>query len=78
MLSIYDFNPTKEELRKLFHPRLVNRSKRDYLDGMSQEDLYVDIAFLFWIRGEGDVAESYISRTSPSRRTDFYNLIGGF
>lgn len=78
MVSIYDFNPTKEEIGQLFLPELSDRSKEDYLKGRSQKSLYRDIAALFWIRGEKTKAKYYLSKTWPQMRADFLNLMGGF
>jgi len=78
MVSIYDFNPTREELSLLFHQKLADRTVEDYLDGRSQESLYRDVAVLFHIRGNKRKMRFYLNKTTPSMRMDFLNSIGGF
>ena len=78
MVSIYDFKPTQEEFKMLFHPKLANLTKEEYLDGRSQESLYRDVAALFWVRGKKLRARYYLSKTTPEMRMDFLNSKGGF
>lgn len=78
MVTIYDFNPTREELCLLFHPKLADRTVEDYLDGRSQESLYRDVAALFHVRGDMQKMRFYLEKTTPQLRMDFLNSIGGF
>lgn len=78
MVSIYDFNPTREELCLLFHPRLADRTVEDYLHGRSQESLYRDVAALFHLRGDKRKMRYYLNKATPQLRMDFLNSIGGF
>ncbi|MBP5486342.1 MAG: hypothetical protein J6Y06_01725 [Bacteroidales bacterium] len=78
MVSIYDFNPTQTELMQIFSPLLTNQSKEEYLQGMTQESLYIDVAYLLWIRGQKRKAKYYLSKLDPQQRMDFLNSVNGF
>ena len=78
MVSIYDINPTQAELMQILSPPLINQSKEEYLQVMTQESLYIDVAYLLWIRGQKRKAKYYLSKLEPQQRMDFLNSVNGF
>ena len=78
MKTIFDLNPTPEEMGKILNPYLAEQSKEDYLRFRSQDVCYRDIAALLWIRGEKKKAHRYLREISPEMRRTFLLAMNGY
>lgn len=78
METVFDFNPTREEIGKILNPYMAGQSKDEYLRYRSQEVCYRDIAALLWMRGEEAKARSYLRKTTPEMRRTFLLAMNGY
>ena len=67
--SIYDHAITESELRDMFYGQ--PEPQDEYLEGLGQDSLLVDIVQLYRMRNQPDQVQYHISRISdPSIRTE--------
>ncbi len=69
METVFDHNITEEEWKSI---RGVNKDL--YLKIIEQNTAFADIASLYWLRNEKDIAVSYIEKTSPEMRLDWWRI----
>lgn len=70
METIYDFNPTKSELR-----RFGLGSRERYCSVFGQDTAYQHIAFMLYFRGDNRYSY-YANKLPPNRKLDFLKTIG--
>ena len=58
METIFDHNPTKQELIEF----IGTVDKEEYMNFASQNSAYMEIAFLYYYRGEKRKAKKYIKK----------------
>jgi hypothetical protein len=60
METIFDHNPTQQELVMLFGPRPMTRE--EYLSVVEQESAYGDLYRLYSLRGKPEIAEQFLNK----------------
>jgi hypothetical protein len=75
METIFDYNITEEEKKKIGCPALdIN----EYLRFADSELMILDLAYLFHTRGDMEKAKSYADKLPPLRRQDWYRTINHY
>lgn len=63
LVTIFDFNPSEEEIKEA----LGHSSKEKYFHLLKQDDAYIDVAYMFYFRGEKDKMEDILSKVKNKR-----------
>lgn len=70
MKTVFDYNITPEESK-----RIGMLDKDFYLANAVEEDINLDLAYLFWIRGEKEKAAEYADKLPLNMKNEFWRTV---
>ena len=78
METIFDYNPTPEEIGMILNPYVAITDKEQYLRFRDQEVCYRDLAVLMRLRGNKSKERQFLNKTSADLRRTYLLARKGF